>query len=71
MSQNDTKASQQLDIPTKIAKLTFNMFCEILHPEFNKAIELPQFPSSMEMADILLVYKTAVCENFAQFVESI
>ena len=32
---NDTKTSQQSDIPTKIMKMNVDVFCEMIHLEIN------------------------------------
>lgn len=57
LSLNDTKASQKSNILMTIIKMNVDMFREILHSEFNKAIELSQFPPCMKTVDVIPVYK--------------
>ena len=40
--------------------MNVDIWCEILNSEFGKAIELSQFPSGMEIADVPPVYKKIV-----------
>ena len=40
-----------------IIKMNVDTFREILHSEFNKAIELSQFPPCMKTVDVIAVYK--------------
>ena len=57
MSLDDTKISQQSNIPAKIIEMNVDMFCIILHSEINKAIKLSKFSSCMKMADVTPVYE--------------
>ena len=59
-SLNDTKASQQLDIPTEMIEINVDVCCKNLYSEFNKAIDLSQFRSCIKMTDFVPVYKKAV-----------
>ena len=49
-----------MDISAKIIEMNVDIWCEILNSEFGKAIELSQFPSGMEIANVPPVYKKIV-----------
>mgnify|MGYP001793765379 FL=1 len=54
---SNSKATQEYDIPTKIIKMNASVFSEILSTEFNRSLELCEFPKSMKLADVTPVYK--------------
>ena len=54
---NLAKASQDLDIPTKIIKKNADTFSDILFKEFNKSLEIGKFPSCLKMANVTPVYR--------------
>ena len=53
----NAKATQQFDIPTKIVKMNSSIFSELLCTEFNKSLEVCEFPKIMKLADVTPVYK--------------
>ena len=57
LNLNVAKASQVLDIPTKIIKKNSDIFSDILLKEFNKSLEIRKFPSSLKIANVSPVYK--------------
>ena len=52
-----SKASQDLDIPTKIIKDNIDIFVPVLLTEFNESLKLDRFPHSMKSANITPVFK--------------
>ena len=54
---NLAKASQDLDIPTKIIKKNADTFSDILFKEFNKSLEIGKFPSCLKMTNVTPVYR--------------
>ena len=56
LNLNVAKASQVLDIPTKIIKKNSDIFSDILLKEFNKSLEICKFPS-LKIANVSPVYK--------------
>ena len=54
---NVAKASQDLDIPTKIIKNNLDIFSDILSMELNKSLEICKFPSCLKMGNDTPVYK--------------
>ena len=53
-----SKASQDSDIPTKIIKANADIFTEIfLFTEFERSLEIDNFPTSMKLANVTTVHK--------------
>ena len=52
-----SKASHNLDIPTKIVKANADIFTEILFTEFERSLEINNFPTSMKLANVTSVHK--------------
>ena len=57
LDMDNSKASQEYDVPTKIIKMNSEIFSEVLHNECNKSLKLCKFPESMKVADVTPVYK--------------
>ena len=51
------KASQDSDLPTKIIKMTADIFAEVLFNVFNRSLEVGGFPSRMKLANVTPVHK--------------
>ena len=52
-----SKASKDLDIPTKIIKDKIDIFVPIVLTEFNESLKLSRFPNSLKSANITPVFK--------------
>ena len=52
-----SKASQDSDIPTKIVKANADIFTEISFIEFERSLEIDNFPTSMKLANVTPVHK--------------
>ena len=52
-----SKASQDSDIATKIVKANADIFTEILFTEFERSLEIDDFPTSMKLANVTPVHK--------------
>ena len=54
---DNSKTSQQSDIPTKIIKQNINIFTQFLHTSYNNMLEFSIFPNEMKNADVIPIYK--------------
>ena len=77
LNLNVAKASQDSDIPTKIIKKNSDIFSDILFKEFNKSLEICEFPSCLKMANVTLIYtkgnrpdKLSSSQYFTDFVKN-
>ena len=57
LNLDSSKACQKSDIPTKIIKANSNIFTEVIHEEFNRGLEVGNFPCTMKLANVTPVYK--------------
>ena len=62
---NNTKASQDTDIPTKIIKENSEIFVDFLKNSFNNSVDTNEFPSEMKLANITPVHKKG-SKNFKE-----
>ena len=62
---NNTKASLDTDIPTKIIKENSDIFVDFLKNSFNNSVDTNEFPSEMKLANITPVHKKG-SKNFKE-----
>ena len=57
LTLQSSKAFQDSDIPTKVAKSNLDIFTDALYFEFNRSLETSVFPPSMKLANVTPVHK--------------
>ena len=57
VSLDASKASQDIDVPTKIIKENTNIFTDFVHPSINTFINNGDFPSFLKLANVIPVFK--------------
>ena len=57
LNLDSSKACQESDLPTKIIKANSDIFTEVIHKEFNRGLEVGNFPCTMKLANVTPVYK--------------
>ena len=57
LNLDSSKACQESDLPTKIIKANSDIFTEIIHKELNRGLEVGNFPCTLNVANVTLVYQ--------------
>ena len=52
-----SKSCQDADVPTKIIKRNADIFTDFIHPAINTTINKNQFPSLLQLVDVIPVFK--------------
>ena len=52
-----SKLCQDTDVPTKIIKESADIFADFIHPAINAIINKNEFPSFLNLADVIPVFK--------------
>ena len=57
LNLDSSKACQESDLPTKVIKANSDIFKEVIHKDFNRGLEIVDFPCTMKLANVKPVYK--------------
>ena len=63
LNLDNSKASQNSDITTKLIKATSDIFADILYEVCNRSLEVGIFPSSTKSGNVTPVYKKGSCSD--------